>query len=755
MLQYQPPSATSDAPRGYGQEKGIDFDLGYLVRLLIRRRWTILGVLGAFIVLGILTYALLPSRYTSGALLLIDSRRTDIFRQDSLLTTPNFDTTLVESQVNIIRSEGLLRQVIKELSLDEDVEFIGDPSSVVPTVVRGVMSVLSLFGVEQKPDGPEARMRRALAYMTERLDVNRQGLSLVIAISFTSLDAAKAAKVANAVANLYIADQLNARFQVTERATEWLTERTRILREQKTRAEQALLDFRTKNSMMDSNGKPLNDQQLGELTSQLVLARAQTSQARARLDQINSVINNDVVDGSVGDALANEVITKLRQQYLEVRKSEAEFSAKYGVNHMATVNLRTQMRELQNSIRDELKRIAASWKGDYEIAKARQESLERSIEAMAKDATGTRQAQIAAHDLETQASTYRTLFDTYTQRQMQALEQQSFPISEARVVSDATPPLRPSFPKLSLVMALAIAAGGAIGVFSALARELFDQTVRLPEQAQDIVGAECVGILPLIETRGSKFGRLSRQRYPVRGMTQHGSVASAVVDQPFSQFAEAIRTIKVVAEQHNQSGDPLRVIGVSSALSNEGKTTVAINLARSLALAGHRVFLLDADMRNPSIASEMKLQPPAGLLRVLNGSVALDKAVTRDQLTGMDILLNGKSSLDLPPSEYLTSNAMKQLLDALRSHYEYIIVDLPPIIPVVDVRACSSLMDGVAIVVEWGVTSEHVLERAVGSVDKVFCCILNKAHIAHLQRYQGYEYHRASAKYYRDYAPTS
>jgi succinoglycan biosynthesis transport protein ExoP len=757
MLQYPSFSTPSSEPRAYGQERTLgqdkvtDFDLAYLVRLLFRRRWTILGVLGAFLLLGIITYIAIPARYTSGALILIDPKRTDIFRQDSLLTAPNFDTALVESQANILRSEGLLREVIKKLSLDEDIEFIGDPTNLIPTINRGIMSALSIFGVEMKPDTPEARIRRALAYMNERLEVARQGLSYVIAVNFTALEAAKAAKVANAIADAYIADQLNARFQVTERAKEWLLERTRILQAQKARAEQALLDFKTKNNMLDSNGKPLNDQQLGELTSQLVLARAQTSQARARLDQINSVIANDAVDGSVGDALANEVITRLRQQYLEVKKTEAEFSSRYGASHTATINLRNQMRELQSSIRDELKRIASSWKSDYEIAKARQDSIERSIEAMAKDATATRQSQIAAHDLETEAASYRTLFDTFTQRQMQALEQQSFPITDARVVSTATPPLRPSFPKLSLVLALSIAAGGALGVFSALAREFFDRTVRLPEQAEGIVGAECIGVLPLVQPKKSRWQRLyrNRQAFPIRRQT---NVASATVDQPFSQFAETIRTIKVSAEQQSNQGHPMRVMGVSSALANEGKTTVAINVGRSLAGAGHRVLLIDGDLRNPSIGPELGLHGKTGLLDVLTGTSTLDQTLVRDPLTGMDILLNASGSLDLPPSEYLASAAMKQLLDRARNQYEYVIVDLPPIIPVVDVRACSRLMDGVILVVEWGVTSEFVLERAAAGVDKLFCCVLNKADIGSIQRYQGYEYHQSTSKYYRDYS---
>ena len=197
-----------------------------------------------------------------------------------------------------------------------------------------------------------------------------------MAISFRSLNSDRAAQIANAVADAYIDDQLEAKYQAARRAGTWLQDRLRELREQASTAERAVVDFKNKHDMIDAGGRTINEQQLAELNSQLVLARAQTADAQARVDRVQAVLSSNspeaTVSATVADTLKNEVISKLRSQYLELSRREADWTVRYGASHLAVVNLRNQMRELQNSIRNELQRIAETYKSDLEIAKQRE-----------------------------------------------------------------------------------------------------------------------------------------------------------------------------------------------------------------------------------------------------------------------------------------------------------------------------------------------------------------------------------------------
>ena len=240
------------------------------------------------------------------------------------------------------------------------------------------------------------------------------------------------------------------------------------LREQASTAERAVVAFKNKNDMVDAGGRTINEQQLAELNSELVLAQSQTAEARAKLDRVQSVLQSNspeaTVIATVADTLKNEVITKLRSQYLELAAREADWTVRYGANHLAVVNIRNQMREIQNSIRNELQRIAETYKSDFEIAKQHEESVQKQLNEAVAQSQVTNEAQVSLRELESNAQTYRALYDNFLQRYMESVQQQSFPITEARVISAATRPLSKSSPKTTLVLGLATLVGLAFGV---------------------------------------------------------------------------------------------------------------------------------------------------------------------------------------------------------------------------------------------------------------------------------------------------
>ena len=280
----------------------------------------------------------------------------------------------------------------------------------------------------------------------------------------------RAAQIANAVADAYVVDALEAKYQATRRAAAWLQDRMTELRQQASTSERAVVDFKAKNNIVDTGGRLMNEQQLAELNSALILARAGTAEAQARMDRVNQILQAEGRNAAfqdtatVTDSLHDDVITRLRQQYLDLSSREADWSSRYGANHLAAVNLRNQMREIRRSIDDELHRIAETYKSDYEIAKSREDAVQKGLDDIVSQSNVTNQAQITLHELDSSAQSYRALADNFLQQYMQSVQQQSFPITESRLITKASPPLKKSSPKTLLVLAIS-AAGGMVLAF--------------------------------------------------------------------------------------------------------------------------------------------------------------------------------------------------------------------------------------------------------------------------------------------------
>ena len=492
------PDRGAPAPQYLSHAELLDISTGFLQRQYPVIVFTLL-VMMALAAIYVLSA---QPKYTAQAKLLIDTRKVQLFQQQSVLGDSPPDPASVDSQVEILQSENVARAVIKELHLTEDPEFMSprvDLVSAIKGIPSAIMaSISSLFASSGGQPSEYDPTQAAIARLHSDLTIGRVGLAYVISINFRAPDPKRAAQIANAVADAYIVDQLEAKYQATRRAGVWMQDRMRELREQATSAERAVVGFKTKNNIVDAGGRLMNDQQLAELNSSLVQGRAQTAEAKAKLERIEEVLRMgvEVPDATVADTLKNEVINKLRSQYLDFSRREAEFSVKYGSGHLAVVNLRTQMREIRKVIVDELRRIAQTYRSDYEIAKAREESLTKSLAEIVSVSQTTNQAQIALRELESSAQSYRALHDNFLQRYMESVQQQSFPISEARLITTATPPTSPSSPRTKLVLMLGAAGGIIVGFGLGMLREIADRAFRTSEQVASILHTDCIAVLP-------------------------------------------------------------------------------------------------------------------------------------------------------------------------------------------------------------------------------------------------------------------
>ncbi|CAL80640.1 putative exopolysaccharide biosynthesis protein [Bradyrhizobium sp. ORS 278] len=707
----------------------------------LRRQYIVIAGAAAIGLLAGLAYVLTAApSYTALATLIIDTRKFQVFQQQSVMNDIPVDSTAVESQVEILKSENVALSVIRDLKLTEDPEFIGSNAGAVGALVDFVGG---MFG-SNSPHYEFEMTRRAVRVFQRQLDVRRRGMTYVIEISFRSLDPEKAAKIANAVADAYIVDQLDSKYQATRRASVWLQDRIQELRSQASDAERIVLEYKKSNNIVTAaNGKLMNEQQLGELNTQLVTVKAQVADAKAKLDRIEAVVKGGAPDATVADTLNNQVVTKLRSQYLELANREADWSARYGYNHLAAVNLRNQMREIQTSIMEELKRLAESYKSDYAIALQRQNEIERAVSDSVSQSQSTNQAQVKLRELESSAQTYRSLYDNFLQRYMETVQQQSFPITEARVITRASRPLGKSHPQTFVVLAFSLMGGLMVGLGAGLFRDLYDRVFRTSESVEALLDVDCVAVVPRIPP--AQLSATAARPDPVpRGprMIARGDdpVMWAAIDSPFSRFSEAIRSIKVSADLGVSK--PSKILGLTSALPNEGKSTLAFVFAQLVAQSGVRVLLIDCDLRNPSLTRKVSANAERGILDVLSKQASLQETVWRDPATGLVFLPGVIKSRIAHSHDVLASDQMKELIDSVRGDYDYIIVDFPPLTPVVDVRTTAHFVDSFIFIVEWGKTHVQIVERALRSAravsENLLGVVLNKADIAAMSRYSGY-----------------
>ena len=724
----------------------------------IHRRYPIIVLISACAIALSLVYLFTtPKLYTAHSLLLIDTTKMRVVQPvQQLVGDLPLDDAQVNTQMQLLKSDAIALSVVKNLKLTENPEFVGSQQGLLGAIF-GLISQPFFFEVNKlgTPASENALTQSALGRFQAHREIKRVPETYVLDISFTSLSSGSAAQIANGIADAYIIDQLDSKFQSSRRAGKWLQERIGELRQQAMSADRAVLEFKEQKNIIDmggrggSDGRLLSDQRVIDLNSQLATARATTAEAKARLDRIQFVMTQEIPDAAVADSLNSAIINQLRAQYLDYDRRRATYAARYGPTHLAVVNLQTQMTQLRRSMTDELSRIAESYKSNYEIAKAREESLEKSLTQGISGAQVTNRDRLGLDALESRAKVYHSIHDSFLQRYMEITQQQSLPITEARIISSATPPGGASSPQISRVLTLAGLLGLMLGFAAAWLRESTDRVFRTAEQVEKILKTNCLAVIPIVKKiiPSSPASRRTSDSAAKSVALKSGIILKAtgidrhVIHDPLSAFTEGFRAVKVAADI-SRSFKQNKVIGITSTVPHEGKSTVACNFAQLVASGGSKVILVDGDLRNPTLTRRLVAKNTgSGLLEVIGGKVKLSQAIHIDDETGLAFLPAVVQSRLTQSSEILASEVFRQLIEMLRNTYDYIIIDFPPLTPVVDVRATSSIVDSYLFVVEWGQTRYKLVERQLASspeiLDRLLGVILNKADMKILNRYEG------------------
>lgn len=758
MLQRHDPLTMADYDKSGLTAEFIDIDAALAI---IRRQWRI--VLAAIAVAGAIGLAFAATAvpvYSATATLLIDRNNSQIVEQLSTIGGVIEDEASILSQVEVLQSETIGLAVVDSLKLTENQEFRATRASLLSSIfgtIRSLVNVSQWFSPAKKESViDDGTLKRSLSdQLLNGLSVKRIGRTYALELTYNSTSPVLAAQIVNAVASAYLLDKLNSKYEATRRASDWLSDRIAELRQRALDTDLAVQKFRAEHNLISTgNNSLLSDQQLAESNSALILAQSETAKARARVQRIEHILATDDVDGVVTDILDSSVANDLRKKYLESSKIEAEITRRLGSNHIQAVRLRNEMQEYRRLMFQEISRIAQSYKSDLEVSEAKEKSLAESVAKATDISNSASETQVQLRELQREAETYKNMYQTFLQRYQEAMQQQSFPVTEARVISKAMPPRIPSKPNKPIILALFMIMGAAAGGGIAMFREFRDRFFRTGEQVRDVLGLEFLGNTPLIPNK--PVTEAPESGHP--GLTLPTSVARYAVDHPLSSFAETLRSTRLAIDLGISAKSGARIVGVVSALPSEGKSTISINLAQLLAGQGARVLLLDADIRNPGATRAMARHASEGLLEVLLEGRSVQDVLLRDEKTKLAFLPTVVKQRVPHSSELLTSTQMHKLLAEASNAFDYIIVDLPPLGPVVDARAMAGRIDGFIFVTEWGKTARravrNTVENEVHIRKKCLGVILNKVDTEKLKLYRAYGsseyYHSRYTRYYHD-----
>ena len=730
----------------------IDLERAFAIA---RRQWRLVAMTAVIaMVIGVAYILTAVPRYTATASVLIAGSTDGLVNRLSMEQASADDDATILSQVEILKSDTIGLAVVNRLNLAQNPQFLASNSSAIDSIkslLNAILNLPSLFVSSKLEQDEQDRVeRRALSIVQRNMSITRVGRSYVLNVGFTSPSRELAASVANAIADIYINDKLEAKYDATRRASDWLQVRIDELKQKSLDSDLAVQKYRAENGLLSANGSLIADQQLVELNTALIAAQAETAKNRAKYEHIQDIIASGQSDAIVPEVLDSSVSNQLRQKYLAASKLEADIANRLGPDHIRAVRLREEMQEYSRLMFEELNRIKESYKNELDVAQSREASLQSNVDKAKEQSASAGESSVQLRELERSSEAYRTLYQTFLQRYQEAIQQQSFPITEARIITRPVKPESPSYPRKLMVIALFGAFGAVVGSGIGAVREIRDRYFRTGEQIRDELGLEYLGSLPF----SAEAALTANASAPpvARRLSKTTLLSNFVVDHPLSAFTETLRSAKIGVDMR-KSGSKGRVVGIASTLPGEGKSTVAINFGELVASQGAKAILIDCDFRNPGTTRAVAGHAEQGLLEMVLGGAKLPDVLMVSEQTGLVVVPAVIRHRVPHSSELLSSAAMRDFLEFARDKFDYVILDLPPLAPVVDARGIEPLVDDFLFVIEWGQTSRKIvqatLERDMDIKAKCVGVVLNKVD---RKKMMLYETHGSEAFYLSRYS---
>jgi polysaccharide biosynthesis transport protein len=721
--------------------------LGEYVRVLLKRKWAIVACLFAiFSVVAIASLKMTPVYEASGT---IEINKPDSglvnFNNSPTFNLDYYDPTELDTEVMVLQSDLLALQVVKELALDRRPEF-GAKAPDVP-------STLDLVPDPLQPDS--GRTSALLANFRGNLKVTLSPNTHIIKVSFRSPNKELTAMVVNTLMNTYTENNFKSRFDSTMQASDWLSKQLVDLQMKVETSQEKLVRYQKEHEILGIDEKQnITTEKLDELNKELTTAESvrMDKESVYRLVQAGdtdaiAAAASAVDAGGMGGQSAS-LLESLRTKEADLKIQAAQLGTQFGPAYPKVAQLNNQLKEVDAEILSESRKVAAKIRGQYMAALQRENMLHDALERQKQQANKLNESSIQYSILKRDLDSNRQLYEGLMEKMKEAGVSAGLKSNNFRIVDVARVPTTPAEPNIPRNLAFGLMLGLTSGIGLAFLLEGLDNTVRTTEQAQMISGLAPLGMIPL----GSRTAREGANSKRLVIASSKEAVELITQARPQSQMAESYRALRTSLLLSNL-GAPPRMIMITSALPQEGKTTTSINCAVVLAQKNVRVLLIDADLRRPSIHKIFGMGPRSGLSNVLTGSATLEETITRSSvLPNLSVLAAGTPPPN--PAELLASSNMRDMLEQLRGQYDHIVVDTPPALSVTDAVVLSPRADAIVLVIRSGHTTKQALRRSrdiLAQVNaKLSGVLLNAVDLSSPDYHYYYEYQGKYAGYYHE-----
>ena len=677
-------------------------DLAGFLTILKRNAASIalLTLLSLGLALAYLTLA--SPTYTATTSLFIDPRSRKILPEEIVQGNLGSDLVLVESQLAIIGSDSVLKRVVEKMDLVNDPEFN-------PPVGTGSGLLASLKALVRGPVRVAEPETRAVTNLSEALKVKRAQKTYVVDIEVSSSSPVKAARLTEAVVEAYLADQSSNKADEMRRANKMIDARLDELRTKLREAETRVDEFRKANRILTSEGGLVTEQQLTRLSGELITARAVAAESQARLDLVTSALKEGGSPEALPDVIRSGLVQKLREQYAQVARREAALSTQLQGRHPVLIEARSQLQEIKAQISAELKRISTSAKSENQMALNRVAELTQSLERAKEEVSRTNTAQIRLRELDQEVAASRDLLNTFLSRAKQTQEQQNLNLAEARVISPASVPAKPSKPITWLILGLGLLGGLGLGIARALIKDHIDRPIesRPPPIPQATNGSERLAAIPALGS--SILNRLFKARTDTSGFSE---LMTAILDPSGKPDSVAFRqaVLRLLGRLRARSnGATPSIAFVAAPNRGAGASSVALSLAYAAAHAGERVLLVDACSADTDLSNTFAADFEHRGLVVLDNKAHLQAITRRDARSGLAFL-----PIALADLRALRPHQRKRLaagISALSQSYDMVVIDGGALLEDESSQSLLSIADQIVVVARAGTTSAHALTQ--------------------------------------------
>src|SRR5437660_37471 len=686
--------------------------------IINNRRWTIVTVAFIATLLVVIASFKMVSIYEATAHLYIEADTPQIQSLNGLYRQVPTDDAFIGTQIQVLESDNLAQRTIEQLGLARDPGW-----ALAVGLGNDELAVQSATSVD-----------RFLRLFKSRLHVQRVRDSHVVNISFESPDSSLSAKIANSLASNFIEYNFRQKYDATRQASGWMEQQLDELKAKVEKSQQALVDYERQNAIVNiSDKESVVEQRLADLSRDLTNAEGDRVQKESLYELVRSN------ESQVAFVAQNELLQRLEEKFADLKAQNVDALEQYGPKHPKVERLRSQVDEIQSLIDTERKRMVERLRNDYLAARGREKLLAAAV-AKEKVGVGALSQLLIQHNLlKREFDTNQQLYDSLLQRLKDATVSAGLRATNIHVVDSARPPKVPVRPQKLYNIAVSLVVGLIFGVTLAFVKEALDNSIKSIEEAERVVNAPALAVVPLEREIPH---RRAQSLTGNNGNSKRSEAELALLKQPSSALAESFRTL-LTSVVLSTAPRPPQVLLITSATAREGKSTTALNLAIALAQRGDSTLIIDADLRRPGIAESLDLADGEGLAGFLTGAYGIEAALRQfPPVPTLRVLPAGPKPPN--PPQLLSSSAMESLLRELRQRFKFMVIDSPPVLPVTDAMILSTFVDGVAFVVESGVTARGAVARARKVLEnagaRILGLVLNKVDVRH-NGYYGYYGH--------------